>query len=211
MVGNLVPTRLSCLCFCMCWSGIGWLVCVYLASFSSSWLLCALGGYGNGSIGCTNNNYASREKCKKCGQPKEVAAMPAIAIPGALPTYSHYFSRSQGGLDQRMALGSVGNVAATPSFPLGPNWSGGELERYGVHQSSPWPLGGNYGTAPPSSNQSSTVPKGWRNGDWICSCGFHNYASRAEVWICDLRYNEWVVFLIQVLMDCFGIVVWLLQ
>ncbi|XP_006846750.3 uncharacterized protein LOC18436532 [Amborella trichopoda] len=23
-------------------------------------------------------------------------------------------------------------------------------------------------------------PKGWRNGDWMCSCGFHNYSSRAQ-------------------------------
>ncbi|KAJ6305066.1 hypothetical protein OIU78_020584 [Salix suchowensis] len=62
--------------------------------------------------GCTNNNYASREKCKKCGQPKEVAAMPAIAMPGvSLPTYSHYYARSPGGPDQRLKIGFEGNGA----------------------------------------------------------------------------------------------------
>ncbi|KAA8547475.1 hypothetical protein F0562_003661 [Nyssa sinensis] len=55
--------------------------------------------------GCTNNNYASREKCKKCGQPKEVAAMPAIAMPGAsLASHPHYFARAQGELGQKMNI-----------------------------------------------------------------------------------------------------------
>ena len=99
--------------------GMGWLVCVYMASFPSSWLHSGLGVYGNGSIGCTNNNYASREKCKKCGQPKEVAAMPAIAMPGAsLPTYSHYFARAQGGQEQKMNFGLIGNGAPQQSLPL---------------------------------------------------------------------------------------------
>ncbi|KAI3689731.1 hypothetical protein L2E82_47697 [Cichorium intybus] len=48
--------------------------------------------------GCTNNNYASREMCKKCGQPKALAAMPAITMRGASPqTHQHYLSRIQGG------------------------------------------------------------------------------------------------------------------
>ncbi|KAJ0098037.1 hypothetical protein Patl1_29081 [Pistacia atlantica] len=25
----------------------------------------------------------------------------------------------------------------------------------------------------------SSIMKGWRNGDWICNCGFHNYSSCA--------------------------------
>ncbi|KAA8547476.1 hypothetical protein F0562_003660 [Nyssa sinensis] len=29
------------------------------------------------------------------------------------------------------------------------------------------------------------VPNGWRNGDWICNCGFHNYSSRAQCKKCN--------------------------
>nr|GME08661.1 ranBP2-type zinc finger protein At1g67325 [Ipomoea batatas] len=95
--------------------------------------------------GCTNNNYASREKCKKCGQPKEVAAMPAISIPGAtLPTHSNYFSGVQGALQQNTHIGFIDQA-----------------------------------------NQLLAVPKGWRHGDWICKCGFHNYSSRAQCKRCN--------------------------
>ena len=142
---------------------MGWLVCVFLATFSSSWMHCGLGVCGNGSIGCTNNNYASREKCKKCGQPKEVAALPAIAMPGAsLPTHQHYFARAQAVPEQNMNIGLLSN-GVQPA------------DKYGIQQISAWPLDGNNSSGLPS------VPKGWRNGDWICNCGFHNYSSRAQV------------------------------
>ncbi|XAR73784.1 hypothetical protein NMG60_11007871 [Bertholletia excelsa] len=132
--------------------------------------------------GCTNNNYASREKCKKCGQPKEVAAMPAIAMLGAsLPTHPHYFARAQEGLEQRLNIGLLGNGALQQAVPLSSNWSLGGDDKYGIQQPSTWPLGGNSNPGLPYSNPASQllmVPKGWRNGDWICSCGFHNYSSR---------------------------------
>ncbi|KAM0970263.1 hypothetical protein ACFX13_018629 [Malus domestica] len=134
--------------------------------------------------GCTNNNYASREKCKKCGQPKEVAAMPAVAIPGAsLPTYSHHFARVQGGRDQRMMMG---NGAPPHSLPL--NWSIPGADKFGVQLASTWPVGGNHNAGLPhanSTNQLLSVPKGWRSGDWLCSCGFHNYSSRTQCKKCD--------------------------
>nr|DAD47044.1 TPA_asm: hypothetical protein HUJ06_016981 [Nelumbo nucifera] len=165
---------------------MGWLVCVYLAS-------CLLDGrtvgwvVWNGSIGCSNNNYASREKCKKCGQPKEVAAMPAIAMPGvSLPTYAHYFARAQGGL--KMNMGITSNPSLQQSFPLNPNWSLGVADKYGVQSTSGWPLGGSSSASLPytnNTNQVLMVPKGWRNGDWICSCGFHNYSSRAQCKKCN--------------------------
>lgn len=139
--------------------------------------------------GCTNNNYASREKCKKCGQPKEVAAMPASAMPGAsLPTYQHYFARAQGGLEQKMNLGLIGNGVFQQSLPLSSNWSIGGADRYGVQSASTWPLGGNQSSGLPYANnetQPPMMPKGWRNGDWICNCGFHNYSSRAQCKKCN--------------------------
>lgn len=139
--------------------------------------------------GCTNNNYASREKCKKCGQPKEVAAMPAIAMPGAsLPTYSHYFARAQGVPEPNMNIGLMGNGAPQQAHPLSTNWSVGGSDKYGLQPASAWPLGGNHNSGlpyPDPANQILTVPKGWRNGDWICTCGFHNYSSRAQCKKCN--------------------------
>ncbi|CAK9320733.1 unnamed protein product [Citrullus colocynthis] len=138
--------------------------------------------------GCTNNNYASREKCKKCGQPKEVAAMPAIAIPGAsFPTYSHYFARTQGGLDSKINLGLIGNGTSQHLHPLSSNWSLGGADKYGIHAAPTFPLVGNNSAISYMSlaNQLLSVPKGWRNGDWLCNCGFHNYSSRAQCKKCN--------------------------
>ncbi|GAB4848480.1 hypothetical protein Ancab_003184 [Ancistrocladus abbreviatus] len=130
--------------------------------------------------GCTNNNYASREKCKKCGQPKDVAAMPAIAMPGV-------FSRNQG-VQQSMHVGLIGNAAFQPSLPLSSSWSLGGTDRYGAEAAPSWPLAGSNGSVVPYANnvnQLSPVPKGWRNGDWMCNCGFHNYSSRAQCKKCN--------------------------
>ncbi|KAG4939197.1 hypothetical protein AAZX31_16G115600 [Glycine max] len=139
--------------------------------------------------GCTNNNYASREKCKKCGQPKEVAAMPAIAMTGAsFPTYSHYFSRAPGVPEQKMNIGLLGNGAPSQSLHLNSNWPVPGADKYGVQPLSIWLPGGNYGTVhhhENSTNQNLSVPKGWRNGDWICNCGFHNYSSRSQCKKCN--------------------------
>ncbi|XVF62177.1 hypothetical protein PTKIN_Ptkin08bG0196000 [Pterospermum kingtungense] len=175
--------------FWVCDEMVGVRIC--LASLSSSWLraLWVGGVCGNGSIGCTNNNYASREKCKKCGQPKEIAAMPAIAMPGAsLPTYSHYFTRGLGALDQKMNVGFVGSGAPPQSLPLSSNWSVGGADNYGLLLASTWPVARNQTSMVPyvnPGNQPLSVPKGWRNGDWICNCGFHNYSSRSECKNCN--------------------------
>lgn len=158
--------------------------CGWTAWCAYTWFSCGLGLSGCGAIGCTNNNYASREKCKKCGQPKEVAAMPALAIPGAsFPTYSHYFARTQGGLDSKMNLGLIGNGTSQHLHPLSSNWSLGGADKYGIHAAPTFPLGGNNSAISYMSlaNQLLSVPKGWRNGDWLCNCGFHNYSSRAQV------------------------------
>ncbi|QCD82060.1 uncharacterized protein LOC114178002 isoform X1 [Vigna unguiculata] len=139
--------------------------------------------------GCTNNNYASREKCKKCGQPKEVAAMPAIAMTGAsFPTYSHYYSRGPGGPEQKMNMGLLGSGAPPQSLHLNSSWPILGADKYGVQPISIWLPGGNYSSGHPldnSTNQNLSVPKGWRNGDWICNCGFHNYSSRSQCKKCN--------------------------
>ncbi|CAN6463563.1 unnamed protein product [Victoria cruziana] len=115
--------------------------------------------------GCSNNNYASREKCKKCGQPKEVAAMPAIALAGAsIPTHTHYFARAQGG--------------------PGLNMNQSDLQQQGISTGTAgagWPYAAD-------NNQLLMVPKGWRCGDWICNCGFHNYSSRAQCKKCNAPF-----------------------
>ncbi|GKB80342.1 zinc finger (Ran-binding) family protein [Tanacetum coccineum] len=138
--------------------------------------------------GCTNNNYASREKCKKCGQSKEVAAMPALAMPGAsLQTHPHYFARIQDLQHQRLNLGPLGNGALQQSLTLSPNWPLGGPDKFGVQPLTIVPFGRNSTNTVPYANHISQVmaPKGWRNGDWICTCGFHNYKSRAECKKCN--------------------------
>jgi hypothetical protein len=111
--------------------------------------------------------------------------MPAIAIPGAsLPSYSHYFARAQGGPEQKMNLGLLFNGTPQQALPLSSNWSVGGADKYGVQPASTWPLGGNHNSGlpyPDPANQLLSGPKGWRNGDWICNCGFHNYSSRLQV------------------------------
>lgn len=111
--------------------------------------------------------------------------MPAVALPGgaSLPTYSHYFARPQGGvLDLKMNVGMMGNGA--PQQPLPLNWSIPGADKYGVHPASTWSLVGNQNAGllyanPP--NQLLSAPNGWRSGDWLCGCGFHNYSSRTQV------------------------------
>ncbi|KAL6543510.1 hypothetical protein OROHE_010132 [Orobanche hederae] len=144
--------------------------------------------------GCTNNNYASREKCKKCGQPKELAAMPAVAIPGAsVPTHPTYFARVQEGTGQLSNVGSF-----HPSMSLSSSWPGGGTGEhrnqptgpYGLQPASNWPLGDSSISGisfAGHSNQPFMVPNsnGWRTGDWMCTCGFHNYSSRAQCKKCN--------------------------
>ena len=145
-------------------------------------LLVGFGFMRRMAIGCSNNNYASREMCKKCGQSKEEAAMPAIAISGGnLPTHANYFARVQGLLGLKMNYGIMGNSAFQQSLPPNSNWSFGGTEKYGLQS---WPLAGSSSGAfsyPGNRNQLPEVPKGWRDGDWICNCGFHNYSSRSQV------------------------------
>ncbi|XP_073041209.1 ranBP2-type zinc finger protein At1g67325 [Primulina eburnea] len=138
--------------------------------------------------GCTNNNYASRVNCKKCGQPKEVAAMPAIAMPGAsVHTHPNYFARVQRGVEQMLGVGSL-------QQSLSSGWPLGGTDEYGIHSTDPyslqptWSLGGNGMPMVPFSSQPDNmnpVPNGWRAGDWLCPCGYHNYSSRAQCKKCN--------------------------
>ncbi|KAL0928311.1 hypothetical protein M5K25_000185 [Dendrobium thyrsiflorum] len=126
--------------------------------------------------GCSNNNYASREICKKCGQPKEQTAMPTIAMRGAhFPTHPHYFDRMQGLLGSKMNFGMPGNSAFQQSFPMGSGWG---------YMMFPGSNNRDISYAD-SSNQLLGVPKGWRDGDWLCNCGFHNYSSRTQCKKCN--------------------------
>ena len=110
--------------------------------------------------GCSNNNYASREKCNKCGTLKEFAALPAMALPGAAmaaPTFTYDSLRGSGGLGLGLNAGTTLLRSTQSSWPF----------------SSSTLLGGG-GTL--GGNNLS-----WRQGDWVCMCGFHNYSSRSMV------------------------------
>ncbi|GAB2279433.1 hypothetical protein Dimus_014073 [Dionaea muscipula] len=130
--------------------------------------------------GCTNNNYASREKCKKCGKPRDAAAMPSIAMPGVYP--------GPGGLQQSTNMGIGGNSAFRLPLLPSSSWPLGGAGRYGVAVAPSWAPGGGNASAflyRNTINGLSSVTKGWRNGDWICNCGFHNYSSRTECKNCN--------------------------
>lgn len=64
--------------------------------------------------GCSNNNYASRLKCNKCGEPKEVAALPAMS--GAAPAVNHGMAKPTGSLNMGLTMPLVS------SRPLGLDW-----------------------------------------------------------------------------------------
>lgn len=111
--------------------------------------------------------------------------MPATAVSGApLPTYEHYFSRMHGLHGLKMNYGIVGNSAVQQFLPPNPNWSFGGVKEYGFQT---WPLAGSSSafTYPGGTNQQPEVPKGWRDGDWMCNCGFHNYSSRSQCKQCN--------------------------
>lgn len=117
--------------------------------------------------------------------------MPAIAIPGAsLPTHPNYFARAQG-LEQKLNIGLLGNGDLQQQLPLSSNWSLWEagnyesqhVDRYRLLQASTQTSFGNSTPGVPYRSQAHQllpVPNGWCNGDWLCSCGFHNYSSRAQ-------------------------------
>ncbi|KAM0825873.1 hypothetical protein ACQ4PT_069256 [Festuca glaucescens] len=120
-----------------------------------------------------------RKNCKKCGLPKEEAAMPAMG--GLLPAYADYMARVQQieNAGYKMNFGMPGNSALQQQLLAHANWQYGMAGRYGM-QSSAWQFGGN------STNQfQGGAPKDWRDGDWLCSCGFHNYSSRTQCKECN--------------------------
>ena len=108
--------------------------------------------------------------------------MPALQVAGiAMPVYAAYIARLQSlaasASAYNMNFGMAANSPLQQQLLANANWPYGLAGRYGM-QSSGWPFGNN------NTNQFPGVPKDWRNGDWLCSCGFHNYSSRTQVIIC---------------------------
>ena len=108
--------------------------------------------------------------------------MPALQMAGmAMPAYAAYIARLQSfaasASAYKMNFGMAANSPLQQQLLANANWPYGLAGRYGM-QSSGWPFGNN------NTNQFPGVPKDWRNGDWLCSCGFHNYSSRTQVIIC---------------------------
>ncbi|XP_039138364.1 uncharacterized RNA-binding protein C17H9.04c isoform X1 [Dioscorea cayenensis subsp. rotundata] len=178
---NLVLSITSVECMTSLWVR----VFLYVFFVWNGWVVCVT----NGSIGCSNNNYASREKCKKCGQPKEETAMPAIAMRGAsLPTYAHYFARAHGLSGLGMNFGITGSYGLQPSLLPNSGLSYGGIDKYGLQSIPRWPTPGGHSSGLLHVNNISqplVVPRDWRSGDWICNCGFHNYSSRTQCKKCN--------------------------
>ncbi|KAF9616270.1 hypothetical protein IFM89_029046, partial [Coptis chinensis] len=73
-------------------------------------------------------------------------------------------------------------------LPLNSTWSLGGADWYGLQTGATWPLGGgssSSGFSHINNTNSLAIPSGWRTGDWICNCGFHNYSSRGECKKCN--------------------------
>ena len=105
--------------------------------------------------------------------------MPALQMAGmAMPAYATYIARLQSlaasASAYNMNFGMTANSPLQQQLLANANWPYGMAGRYGM-QSSGWPFGNS------NPNQFLGVPKDWRNGDWLCSCGFHNYSSRTQV------------------------------
>ncbi|KAL0343108.1 UNVERIFIED_CONTAM: hypothetical protein Sangu_1198200 [Sesamum angustifolium] len=116
--------------------------------------------------------------------------MPAVAIPGAsVPTHPTYFARAQGG--GMMTLGAL-----HPSMSLSSSWPLGGTDQYGNQPTGPYGLQPTSNWPPGSisdisyASQKAQLPpvsngNGWRTGDWMCTCGFHNYSSRVQCKKCN--------------------------
>ncbi|MCL7033194.1 hypothetical protein MKW94_019655 [Papaver nudicaule] len=119
--------------------------------------------------------------------------MPAIAMPGSsLPTYAHQFARAQGELALKMNFGLTSNSALQQALPFSPNWLLGGVGKYGLQTASAWPFVGssNAGSSFVNTANQLVIPKGWRSGDWVCDCGFHNYSSRAQCKKCNASLSS---------------------
>ncbi|KAJ4759895.1 zinc finger (Ran-binding) family protein [Rhynchospora pubera] len=139
--------------------------------------------------GCSNNNYASRTSCKKCNLSREEAAVPALALPGMslLPSYAQYLSRQQQGLKTGLGSPSRSHMQSA-AMSAGLGWMyGAQTGSYGLHSpTSANPSSNhNWGFSGTGSGQFLGLPKDWRDGDWMCVCGFHNYSSRDQCKKCN--------------------------
>ncbi|RID52782.1 hypothetical protein BRARA_G00221 [Brassica rapa] len=127
-------------------------------------------------LGCNNRNYAFRSFCNRCKQPRLFMDNNTSQNSKWLPrigdwictgcTNNNYASR-----EKCKKCGQPKEVAASLQshlsyFALGPD---------PVDQ---------LGSLLPFSNQASAL-KEWRSGDWICTCGFHNYSSRIQCKKCN--------------------------
>ncbi|KAL2906754.1 RNA-binding protein cabeza [Bienertia sinuspersici] len=84
--------------------------------------------------------------------------MPATSLPGVLSGGERGFSPS---------LGMLGTSTFQQSHPSTSTWSA--VNVHGANNAVPF----------------SAISEGWRSGDWICNCGFHNYSSRTQCKKCD--------------------------
>lgn len=113
--------------------------------------------------------------------------MPAVGLPGAsFPIHPLYFPRGQSTVDQRMNFGLLGASASQLPFAFPSNWllGSGGVDKSRSPSSSSWHSLATQTSGFLFANNFQMFPKGWRNGDWICNCGFHNYANRTQVFIC---------------------------
>ncbi|CAN8257739.1 unnamed protein product [Cochlearia groenlandica] len=141
-------------------------------------------------LGCRNRNYAFRSFCNRCKQPRLYMDNNTSLNSKWLPrigdwictgcTNNNYASR-----EKCKKCGQPKEVAALSS-PLtipGASFQAHHLN-YFARGPVPTDQTGSSLALSNAVNQASAL-KEWRNGDWICKCGFHNYSSRIQCKKCN--------------------------
>jgi len=161
---------------------------------------------------CGAHNYASKTACFKCRMPREVAAPLSLQpqVQQQQPDYqSTTFNSFGGGMQGGLAgmgvamgggMGGIGGIQGMGGG-LGPAFGGTTYDPssyynpirnfgdgYDNTYRDPSQLSGTASIAglPPFPNSSPppTLPVNFRPGDWLCTCGNHNYAIRSACGKC---------------------------
>ncbi|KAG2323368.1 hypothetical protein Bca4012_058859 [Brassica carinata] len=140
-------------------------------------------------LGCSNRNYAFRSFCNRCKQPRLFMDNNTSQNSKWLPrigdwictgcTNNNYASR-----EKCKKCGQPKEVAALSALAIPGAASLQTHLSYFTRGPDPVDQSGSLLAFSNTANQASFL-KEWRSGDWICTCGFHNYSSRIQCKKCN--------------------------
>lgn len=120
-------------------------------------------------LGCNNRNYAFRSFCNRCKQPR-------LFMDNNTSQNSKWLPR----IGDWICTGCTNNNYASREKCK----KCGQPKEVAASLQSHLSYFDQLGSLLPFSNQASAL-KEWRSGDWICTCGFHNYSSRIQCKKCN--------------------------